>query len=161
MKIKNFLAMMVAASVMVMSAASCDDGDDDSAADVNVATAMAGTYSGEYVLTVMGSGDTTQVEMVLNKVDDNTIQLVTPAAGSGAMSLPSLSCDLKATGADKIYTASAESVSGSIQVNGAEKAYTFSNVAVVVSGKTAAITYSLQYGKMPMAMVVTFKGEKK
>ncbi len=161
MNIKNFLAMMVAASVMVMGTTSCDKDDDDPAEqNVSAATAMVGTYNGEFVLSVMGSGDTTQVDMTINKVDDATIQLVTPAAGSGAMALPSLSVELPAVGKDGSYSASAESVSGSVTVNGAEKAYTFSNVAVIVNGDEAAIAYSLQYGKMPMAMVVSFKGKK-
>ena len=165
MKAKKFLAMMIAAATMTMSVSSCDDDDDDDnntpASTVSVADAMAGSYNGDYVLTVMGSGDTTQVMMTINKVDDNTIQLVTPSAGSGAMALPSLTCDLKASASNNVYTATAESVSGSVTVNDVEKAYTFSNVAVVVSSNTAAITYSLQYGKMPMAMLVSFKGEKK
>lgn len=164
MKSKNFLAMMIAAATMTMSVSSCDDDDDDNnsqASTISVAEAMAGSYNGDYVLSVMGSGDTTQVVMTINKVDDNTIQLVTPSAGSGAMALPSLTCDLKASASNNVYTATAESVSGSVTVNDVEKAYTFSDVAVVVSGNTAAITYSLQYGKMPMAMVVSFKGEKK
>lgn len=166
MKIKNFLAMMVAAAAMTMSVSSCDDDDDDDdnnspVSTVSVADAMAGSYNGDYVLTVMGSGDTTQVVMAINKVDDNTIQLVTPSAGSGAMALPALTCDLKATAASGVYSASAETVSGSVMVNDVEKAYSFNNVAVVVSGNTAAVTYSLQYGKMPMAMNVSFKGEKK
>lgn len=163
MKAKSFLAMMIAAATMTMSVSSCDDDDDDNtpASTISVAEAMAGSYNGDYVLTVMGSGDTTQVVMTINKVDDNTIQLVTPSAGSGAMALPSLTCDLKASASNNVYTATAESVSGSVTVNDVEKAYTFSDVAVVVSGNTAAITYSLQYGKMPMAMVVSFKGEKK
>ena len=157
MKVKSFLAMMIAAATMTMSVSSCDDDDDDNtpASTISVAEAMAGSYNGDYVLTVMGSGDTTQVVMTINKVDDNTIQLVTPSAGSGAMALPSLTCDLKASASNNVYTATAESVSGSVTVNDVEKA------AVVVSANTAAITYSLQYGKMPMAMLVSFKGEKK
>lgn len=164
MKSKKFLAMMIAAATMTMSVSSCGDDDDDDntpASTISVAEAMAGSYNGDYVLSVMGSGDTTQVVMTINKVDDNTIQLVTPSAGSGAMALPSLTCDLKATAASGVYSASAETVSGSVMVNDVEKAYSFNNVAVVVSANTAAITYSLQYGKMPMAMLVSFKGEKK
>lgn len=164
MKSKKFLAMMIAAATMTMSVSSCGDDDDDDntpASTISVAEAMAGSYNGDYVLSVMGSGDTTQVVMTINKVDDNTIQLVTPSAGSGAMALPSLTCDLKASASNNVYTATAESVSGSVTVNDVEKAYTFSKVAVVVSANTAAITYSLQYGKMPMAMLVSFKGEKK
>lgn len=160
MKAKSFLAMMIAAATMTMSVSSCDDDDDDDNTPA-VAEAMAGSYNGDYVLSVMGSGDTTQVVMTINKVDDNTIQLVTPSAGSGAMALPSLTCDLKATAGSGVYSASAETVSGSVMVNDVEKAYSFNNVAVVVSGNTAAVTYSLQYGKMPMAMNVSFKGEKK
>ena len=159
MEIKKIMAMLMAATVMLMGAASCDDDDDDKT--VPAAEAMAGTYSGEYILTVMGTADTTQVEMVVNKVDDSTIQLVTPAAGSGAMALPSLSIEMTATETAGVYMAKAESVAGTIIVNDAEKAYTFSDVVVAVQDKKAAINYSLQYGKMPMAMVVTFVGEKK
>lgn len=160
MKIKNFLAMIVAASAMVMSVASCDDDDNPVVDTTTAATAMAGTYKGEYVLTVMGSGDTTRAEIEIKKIDDNTIQLVTPSAGSGAMALPSFSLDIKASGRDNVYTATADNITGSITVNDTEKSYTFSDVAVVVSGNTAAVNYSLQYGRMPMAMVISFKGDK-
>ena len=160
MKIKNFLAMMMAACVMVMGAASCDDDDDDTDKVVAAADAMVGTYTGEYILTVMGSADTATVEMTINKVDDSTIQLVTPAAGSGSMALPSLSVNLPVAGVDGLYVAEAESVSGSIVVNDVEKAYTFSNIAVTVEDNKAGISYSLQYGKMPVAMNVTFVGSK-
>lgn len=159
MKMKNFMAMMMAACVMVMGAASCDD-DDELSGDEKAAQEMAGTYTGEYILTVMGSSDTATVEMTINKLGTDSIQLVTPAAGSGAMALPSLTCNLKAVNTAGLYTATAESVSGTIIVNDVEKAYTFSNVAIAVTKKEAGISYSLQYGKMPMAMVVTFKGEK-
>ncbi len=165
MKIKNFLAMMVAAATLSVCVASCSEDDDDdnnsTTTTVSAAEAMAGTFSGDYILTVSTSSDTSNVEMTIKKIDDNTIQLVTPSAGSGAMALPALTCDLKATAASGVYSASAETVSGSVMVNDVEKAYSFNNVAVVVSGNTAAVTYSLKYGKMPMAMNVSFKGEKK
>lgn len=165
MKIKNFLAMMIAAATLSVCVASCSEDDDDdnnsTTTTVSAAEAMAGTFSGDYILTVSTSSDTSNVEMTIKKIDDNTIQLVTPSAGSGAMALPTLTCDLKATAASGVYSASAETVSGSVMVNDVEKAYSFNNVAVVVSGNTAAVTYSLQYGKMPMAMNVSFKGEKK
>lgn len=165
MKIKNFLAMMVAAATLSVCVASCSEDDDDdnnsTTTTVSAAEAMAGTFSGDYILTVSTSSDTSNVEMTIKKIDDNTIQLVTPSAGSGAMALPTLTCDLKATAASGVYSASAETVSGSVMVNDVEKAYSFNNVAVVVSGNTAAVTYSLQYGKMPMAMNVSFKGVKK
>lgn len=163
MKVKSFLAMMMAACAMVMSVASCDDDDDDKSVDA--ADLVAGSYTGTLTTTVMGSVSTDTVTYVVEKIDDTSVKINTPAAGSGAMALPSLSVNnlmLTETSSNgvKVYTAKTSSVSGSIVVNEQEKSYTFNDVAIAADGKTITISYSLQYGKMPVAMVTSFKGNK-
>lgn len=162
MRLKSFLATILAAVSLVFNV-SCSDDDEKS---VPAAEAMTGSYEGTYTLTVMGSGSDSPATFVISKVDDATISLTTPEAGEGAMALPSLTIDKLPVSESKVgdvavYTAKASSVSGTVKVNDADKNYTFTDVVVALNGDKIAINYSLQYGKMPMAMVVAFTGNKK
>ena len=166
MKIKNFLAIMMAAVTLSMSAVSCDDDDDDD--NETLAEEAADSYLGDMTLTVMGSAsEYDSVTFVLKAETDNTISLTTPAIGEGSMALPALTVNgleltkTSVAGVD-IITVSVDEIAGSIEVNGETKNYTFSglNIAVSPAAETASIAYSLQYGKMPMAMVVAFTGSE-
>ena len=66
MKIKSFMAIMVAAVTLVLGMNSCssDSGDESETA---VANLVAGTYMGTEVLTVMGEVDES-TETLLNTV---------------------------------------------------------------------------------------------
>ncbi len=107
----------------------------------------------------------------VTKADGTHIDLTLPAAGEGAMALPSLDVKNIQTTAEteitvgdqkvKAYTATLDSYSGSITVNGEEKAYTITNLSVAVTGNACVVTYTLKYGKMPMAMEATFQGTRK
>lgn len=163
MKVKSFLAMMMAACAMVVGTVSCDDEDEDKS--VAVADWVAGSYTGMVSTVVMGSTSTDTVTYIVEKKDDSSIKFTTPASGSGTMKLPSLTVDnlsLTETSLEgvKVYTAKSSSVSGLIMVDEQEKTYTFNDIAIAADGKTITISYSLQYGKMPVAMVTSFKGDK-
>ena len=163
MKIKKFMAMMIAAVTLCAGFTSCGDDDDDNT--VPAAESLAGTYTGTLTISVMGSESTDTVSYVITKEDDTHVKMTIPAAGSGAMALPSITVDnipvtTSTVAGVEIVSASLESASGTITVNDAEKSYTFSDIVIVGQNKTAAINYSLQYGKMPMAMVCAFTGNK-
>lgn len=167
MKIKKFMAMMIAAVALCVSFASCgdDDDDDDNKVVTPAAQTLAGNYTGVLTLSVMGSESNDTVSYEIKKIDDTHVSMTTPAYGSGAMALPAITLNdipvsvSSVEGVD-IISASVSEISGSIVVNEQEKAYKFSDVVIKGTGKKVSIAYSLQYGKMPMAMVVSFTGDK-
>lgn len=170
MKIKKFMAMMIAAVAMCVSFASCgdDDDDDDNKKDekkvVSAAESLAGDYTGVMTMTVMDTSEDT-LTYEIKKIDDTHVSLTIPAYGSGAMALPAITLNdipvsvSSVEGVD-IISASVSEISGSIVVNEQEKAYKFSDVVIKGTGKKVSIAYSLQYGKMPWPMVVSFTGDK-
>ncbi len=168
MKIKKFMAMMIAAVALCVSFASCGDDDDnkkDEKKVVSAAESLAGDYTGVMTLTVMGSASDDTVTYEIKKIDDTHVSLTTPAYGSGAMALPAITLNdipvsVSSVGGVDIISASVSEISGSIVVNEQEKAYKFSDVVIKGTGKKVSIAYSLQYGKMPMSMVVSFTGDK-
>lgn len=169
MKIKKFMAMMIAAATLCAGMSSCGDDDDDDDQPANttqsLAKSLAGDYTGVYSLTVSTSTSTDTVAYSIKMIDDTHVSLTTPSAGSGAMALPSITIDnipvssSTVSGAE-VISASLSEVSGTIVVNGAEKSYKFSDLVIAGTGNKVSIAYSLQYGKMPMAMVCAFTGEK-
>lgn len=163
MTLKKIAFMMFAATAVCLGFTSCGDDDDNSTA--SNAETLAGTYSGDLTITVMGSTSESEGDYVVTKVDDSHVSLTTPAAGSGAMALPALTVEnipVESVTVEGVtaYKASISEYSGTITVDGAEKAYTFKNLAIVKTGDNVAIAYSLQYGKMPMAMACTFTNKK-
>ena len=170
MKIKKFMAMMIAAVALCVSFASCgdDDDEDDNKKEekkvVSAAESLAGDYTGVMTMTVMDTSEDT-LTYEIKKIDDTHVSLTIPAYGSGAMALPAITLNdipvsvSSVEGVD-IISASVSEISGSIVVNEQEKAYKFSDVVIKGTGKKVSIAYSLQYGKMPMAMVVSFTGDK-
>ena len=55
MKIRSFMTMMVAAAALVIGVSSC--GDDKDEPEVALAAQVAGSYTGNEVMTVMGEPD--------------------------------------------------------------------------------------------------------
>lgn len=161
--------MMFASVALLVGTTSCGDDNDDK--EVSVAEAMAGEYNGNLGISVMGTEVKSEGTFKVTKADGTHINLTLPAAGEGAMALPSLDVKNIQTTAEteitvgdqkvKAYTATLDSYSGTITVNGEEKAYTITNLSVAVTGNACVITYTLKYGKMPMAMEATFQGTKK
>lgn len=163
MKIRKFMAMMIAAVTLCAGFTSC--GDDDEEEIVPAAQSLAGKYTGVVTTTVMGSESKDTVEYQITKTDDSHVSFTTPAAGSGAMALPSITVNnipvsTSTASGTEVVSATIDKTSGTLTVNGAEKSYTFNDIVIVGSGKKISIAYSLQYGKMPVAMVTSFTGEK-
>ena len=169
MRLKSVITMVFASVALLVGTTSCGDDDDDKV--VSAAEAMAGEYNGELGISVMGTEVKSEGIFKVTKADGTHIDLTLPAAGEGAMALPSLDVKNIQTTAEteitvgdqkvKAYTATLDSYSGSTTVNGEEKAYTITNLSVAVTGNACVITYTLKYGKMPMAMSATFQGTKK
>ena len=163
MKIRKFLAMMVAAVTIAAGMCSCDN-DDENEPEKPVAAQVAGTYTGQEIIKVMGevSSDTIAI-YTFTKATDFTIDMTVPGFGMGAMAIPPFTVkEIPMAKGEKAITGKLDSYSGTVtDGKGQEKAYTVSDVVVAFDGETVAVTYSLKYGNMPMAMVTTFTGTKK
>lgn len=162
MKIKSLMMMTMAAMAFVFGVSSCSDDDDEQ--EVAVASQVAGSYSGNEVIFVMGeesSNEAKAYEFV--KASDATVDMTVPEIGMGMMTIPSFPVkNIPLTKNGNTVTGSLASFAGTVtNTNGDEKAYTVSNIAVIFSDKNVAVTYSLKYGNMPMSMETTFTGTKK
>ena len=155
--------MLVAAATVVMSFTSC--GSDDDEPQVPVATQVAGSYTGNEIVIVMGdesSNDTKTYQFT--KVSDTSIDMTVPEMGMGGMmTIPAFPVkNIPLTQNGNTITGKVASYSGTVKnAKGEDKAYTVSNVALMFSDKNVVVTYSLKYGNMPMAMETTFTGIRK
>ena len=163
MKFKRFMTMMVAAVAIVVGFSSCSSDDDED--EMAVAEQVAGSYTGQEIISVMGEVSSDVVTTYeFTKATDTTIDMLIPASGeSGMMMIPALPVKgLTLTKNGNTITGRAASYAGTVtNASGAEKAYTITNVAVVFHDKNVAVTFSLKYGSMPMLMETTFTGIKK
>ena len=161
-KFKTMMAMMLALVSMCVAFSSCSSDDDDNDGKSNAtADYVAGSYVSNLDMTVMTQTETYENATIkLEKVDDNTINVVLPAVGEGKMALPSITVpNLKVTGANGSYAFNVEGYKGSLEVNGATKEFTITMSGAFVNGKLT-LTYSLQYGTMPMPMLGSFVANK-
>ena len=163
MKIKSFMMMLVAAATVVMGFTSC--GSDDDEPQVPVATQVAGSYTGNEIVIVMGdesSNDTKTYQFT--KVSDTSIDMTVSEMGMGGMmTIPAFPVkNIPLTQNGNTITGKVASYSGTVKnAKGEDKAYTVSNVALMFSDKNVVVTYSLKYGNMPMAMETPFTGIRK
>ncbi len=157
------MTMMVAAVAIVVGFSSCSSDDDED--EMAVAEQVAGSYTGQEIISVMGEVSSDVVtNYEFTKASDTTIDMLIPASGeSGMMMIPALPVKgLTLTKNGNTITGRAASYAGTVtNASGAEKAYTITNVAVVFHDKNVAVTFSLKYGSMPMLMETTFTGIKK
>lgn len=162
MEFKKFMTMAMAAVAIVMGVSSCSSDDDDDK-DVAVAAEVAGQYTGQEVITVMGevSSDDTKTYQIV-KATDNTIDLTVPESGEGMMAIPSFtikSIPLAKNG--KTISGGLPTYAGTVtNAQGAEKAYSINGLTILVNEKTAVVAFSLKYGNMPMTMETQFTGTK-
>ena len=162
MKFKRFMTMMVAAVAIVVGFSSCSSDDDED--EVAVAEQVAGSYTGQEIISVMGEVSSDVVtNYEFTKATDTTIDMMIPASGEGMMMIPALSVKgLTLAKNGNTITGRAASYAGTVtNASGAEKAYNVTNIAVVFHDKNVAVTFSLKYGSMPMLMETTFTGIKK
>ena len=155
--------MTMAAMAFVMSMSSCSKDDDDNKVEA-VATQVAGSYSGNEVVMVMGEESSNDTKTyVFAKASDTSVDLTIPEMGMGGhMSIPALPVkSIALTKSGNTITGKLDSFEGVVtNASGDEKNYTISNIALVFSDKTIAVTFSLKYGNMPMTMDTTFSGTK-
>lgn len=162
MKIKSFMTMAVAAMAFAFGMSSCSSDDDEKVTPA--ATEVAGSYSGQEIVMVMGeesSNDTKTYSFA--KVSDTSIDMTVPEMGMGGMmTIPALSVkNIPLTKSGDNITGKLASYAGTVKnAQGDEKAYTVSDVTLLFNGKNVAVTFSLKYGNMPMAMETTFTGVK-
>ena len=163
MKIKSFMTMTLAAVAFVFSMGSCSSSDDEP--EVAVAAQVAGSYSGNEVVVVMGEESSNEAKTyVLAKSSDASVDMTIPEMGMGGhMTIPALAVkNIPLTKSGNTITGKFDKYEGVVtNAAGDEKNYTISNLALVSSDKTVAVTCSLKYGNMPMSMETTFTGTKK
>ena len=153
------MAMMLALVSMCVAFSSCSSDDDPVA--VAAAKEIADTYTGSLDMTVMGTASTyDNLTMKIEAVDDATVKVTLPACGEGMMALPALEVPaVKVLGSNGAYAFSQESYAGTVTVNGAEKKYTVT-LQGTFKDNTLTVNYSVQYGKMPAAMIGKFVCKK-
>lgn len=159
-KFKTMFAMMLALVGMCVAFTACSSDDDEA---TPAAQEIAGTYTDDMTLAVMGESSTYEdVTFSVAAASETTVNITLPAVGSGMMALPSITLQgVKVSGSGSTVTISEQEMSGTItNASGAEKAYTCTIAGSYTNGKLM-LNYSLQYGNMPMAMVCAFTGTKK
>ena len=130
---------------------------------------VVGTYTGLEVIMVMGDESSSGIQTyAFAKASDTSIDMVIPQSGeSGMMVIPELPVkNIPLSKVGNSIVGRLASYSGTVtNAAGQEKAFTISDLAVafedVPKGKAVAVTFSLKYGTMPMAMETTFTGDKK
>jgi len=160
---KRFMTMTLAALAFVVSMSSCSK--DDDAPEVAVAELVAGTYSGNEIVMVMGEESSNETKIYsFEKVTDTSVDMLIPEMGMGGhMSIPALqvkNIPLKKNG-NTIGGELASYAGTVINADGAEKAFTMTGLVILIDGNNIAVTYSLKYGNMPMSMETTLIGTKK
>ena len=150
MKLRNFLAMM-AVGCLTVGMTSCDDDDN---ADVPPITDLTGVFYGVNTTSVMGSqdADSTSVSRLINE-GNGKFTVVLPEStepASDPMAMPTIQLkgvQFVADGKDN-YTAVIDSTV--VQVN--DKKATIKKFKGIVNpvSKKFTVSFSLQYGRMPL-----------
>lgn len=159
-KFKTMLAMMLALVGMCVAFTSCG-GDDDDDVQIPAAKEIEATYTSNLEMTAMGETSTTEGAVLkIEAENDNTVKVTLPSSGSGMMALPALEVPAVAvSGSNGSYTFEKKDYKGTVTVNGTEKKYTVT-LQGTFKNNTLTVNYSLQYGKMPAAMVGKYVANK-
>ena len=160
MKIKSFMMMMVAAAAVVLGVSSC--GSDDDEPEVAVAEQVAGSYTGTEVMIVMGEPDESTKTFEFTKSTEISVDMVIPEYGESMMSLPKMPVkNIPLTKNGNTITGKLAKYEGKVtNASGDEKTYTVSDLVVIFSDKTVAVTFKLKYGNMPFDFEGQFTGTK-
>lgn len=160
-KFKTMMAMMLALVSMCVAFSSCSSDDDNDT--VAAAKEIAGSYTSNLEMTVMGEASKyPNLTMKIEAVDDATVKVTLPACGEegGMMALPALEVPaVKVSGSNGAYAFSQENYTGTVTVKGAEKNYTVT-LQGTLKDNTLTVNYKVQYGKMPMPMIAKFVCKK-
>lgn len=166
-KIKTMKAMMMALCVgLVFASCSSSSSNDpidnnnnggDKKETVDFAKTIAGSYTNKLSMTVMQQESLYKnATVTIDRVDSTHVDITLPACGSGQMALPALKVEkVEVTDNSGEYKFAVENYTGSVTVNGEQKNYTVTLMGIYKDGGVT-VDYTLQYGKMPMAMIATF-----
>ena len=156
------MTMMVAMAALVIGVSSCGDGDKD-VPEAALASQVAGSYTGEEIMTVMEEPDQSTKTFVFTKASDATIDMLIPEYGEGMMTLPALPVKgIMLTKSGNTITGKLAKYEGTVKTaDGSEKAYTVSDVTVLFSDNTVVVTFTQKYGNMPFVFEGAFTGTKK
>lgn len=163
MKFKSLMTMTLATVAFVFSMSSCSSSDDEP--EVAVAAQVAGSYTGNEIVMVMGEESSNETKIYsFGKTTDTSVDMSIPEMGMGGhMSIPALlvkNIPLKKNG--NTIGGELASYAGTVtNADGDEKAFTITGLVILIDGNNIAVTYSLKYGNMPMSMETTFVGTKK
>lgn len=158
---KKILTMTLAAVAFVFGLSACSSSDDEP--EVAVAEQVAGSYTGEEVMTVSGEVFNSFPTYVFTKASDTTLDMTIPASDGGSMMLPSLPVkNIVLTKSGNNISGRLDSFTGTvINASGAEKSYTVSGMAVLFHDNMVVVSYTLKYGNMPFDFAGQFTGTKK
>ena len=153
--------MMVAMAALVIGMSSC--GDDKDEPEAALAAQVAGSYTGEEIMTVMEEPDQSTKTFEFTKASDVTVDMVIPEYGEGMMTLPALPVKgIMLTKSGNTITGKLAKYEGTVKTaDGSEKAYTVSDITALFSGNTVVVTFTQKYGNMPFAFEGAFTGTKK
>ena len=162
MKIKSLMTMTMAAVAFVMSMSSCSSSDDEP--EVAVATQVAGTYTGEEIMTVMGEVFNGTATYAFVKSTDTSLDMTIPASSGGTMNMniPALPVkNITLTKSGNTITGKLASYTGTAtNADGKEKSFTVSDLTAIFDNKAVVVTYTLKYGNMPFSFSGAFSGTK-
>ena len=155
------MTMMLAAVAIVLGVCSC--GSDDDEPELAVASQVAGSYTGEEIMTVMGEPDQGTKTFVFTKSSDSSVDMTIPEYGEGMMSLPALLVkNITLTQNGNTITGRLTSYEGTVTTSdGSEKAYTVSDITIIFNDNKVVVTFTQKYGNMPFAFAGQFTGTKK
>ena len=161
MKIKFLITMTLAAVAIVLGVCSC--GSDDDEPELAVAVQVAGSYTGEEIMTVMGEPDQGTKTFVFTKSSDTSVDMTIPEYGEGKMSLPALPVkNITLTQNGNTITGRLASYEGTVTTSdGSEKAYTVSDITIIFNDNKVVVTFTQKYGNMPFDFAGQFTGTKK
>ena len=153
--------MMAVATALVFGVCSC--GSDDDEPEAAVAAQVAGSYTGEEIMNVMGELDQSTKTFVFIKSSETSVDMTIPEYGEAMMSLPPLPVkNITLTKNGSTITGRLSSYEGKVtNTDGSEKAYTISDVTVIFNDSKVVVTFTLKYGNMPFTFAGQFTGTKK
>lgn len=158
---KKFMSIAAILVAMVSTVLFTSCGSDDSEVTGSGAAAeVVGTYTCNGTLTVMNQNSTVTAKVYkFEKESDEAVNMTIPATGEGIMSFPEL--PVKGVSATKNADGAYILLLGEFTNTIADKTYTIKELTGTVKADgSITLAYSLQYGKMPQAMVMNLTGSK-
>lgn len=155
-RIKSILATMMLALGIMTITTSCSDEKEEPA--IPAAKNIEGIYTGDMTCTVMNSEFKYEnITLSVNATDDATVNVIISEFGVPPMKVQSINISgMKVYGNNGAYTLASTEFSG--DDNGKKYSGTAHGS---FADKTLTFGFNLQYGAMPMPMVLSFIAPKK